>query len=229
MIKRSAQSFIPIETEGAFGNVEYLEEDELELSSNTRSVTRLWPDARIEPFGSFATGLYLPTSDLDVVIFGLWSNIPFSTLEVQLRAIAAPGSIEVINMARVPIIRYDDSQTAVKVDISFNNETGPRTAQLIKLFKRQYPVLPKLAVVLKQFLLERDLSTVFTGGLSSYCLILMIVSFLQTHHRRLSKDDNLGVLLLEFLEHYGRNFNYDRLVISVRKVEWKKVDNFVQI
>lgn len=37
MTKRSAQSFIPIETEGAFGNVEYLEEDELELSSNTRS------------------------------------------------------------------------------------------------------------------------------------------------------------------------------------------------
>ena len=181
-------------------------------------VTGLWPDARIEPFGSFATGLYLPTSDLDVVIFGLWTSIPFTTLDSQLRTIAAPGSIEVIDTAAVPIIKYDDMESGIKVDISFNSDTGPRTAQLIKLFKRQYPDLPKLALVLKQLLLERDLSTVFTGGLSSYCLILMIVSFLQTHSRRLSNDDNLGVLLLEFLEHYGRNFNYDRLVISVRKV-----------
>ena len=39
---------------------------------------------------------------------------------------------------------------------------------------------------------------VFTGGLSSYCLILMVVSFLQLHPRNDSADPaaNLGVLLM---------------------------------
>jgi non-canonical poly(A) RNA polymerase PAPD5/7 len=34
-------------------------------------------------------------------------------------------------------------------------------------------------MVLKQFLLQRDLNEVYTGGIGSYSLILMIVSFLQ--------------------------------------------------
>ena len=47
----------------------------------------------------------------------------------------------------------------------------------------QYPNLPYLVLVLKQFLLQRDLNEVFTGGISSYCLILLTVSFFQVHHQ----------------------------------------------
>ena len=58
---------------------------------------------------------------------------------------------------------------------------------------------------------------VFTGGLSSYCLILMVVSFLQLHARHdVGEDDaNLGVLLLEFFELYGKSFDYQSLAIRV--------------
>ncbi len=42
-----------------------------------------------------------------------------------------------------------------------------------------YPTLQRLVFVLKQFLLQRDLNEVFTGGISSYSLILMTISFLQ--------------------------------------------------
>ena len=185
------------------------------VSRLTDLVTGLWP-ARVEIHGSFSTGLYLPSSDVDVVIFGLWEVIPFTMLERRLATIAAHDSVEVISSASVPIIRYNDKESGVKVDISFNNVTGLRTAQMIKRFKNQFPVLPPLVSVLKQFLLVRDLSTVYTGGLSSYCLILMIVSFLQLHPRKITEDDNLGVLLLEFLHQFGHSFNYDRLVVSVR-------------
>lgn len=50
---------------------------------------------------------------------------------------------------------------------------------------QKYSVLPYLIFVLKQFLLQRDLNEVFTGGISSYSLILMAISFLQVrrlHH-----------------------------------------------
>ncbi|XP_053691522.1 non-canonical poly(A) RNA polymerase protein Trf4-1-like [Sabethes cyaneus] len=89
--------------------------------------------------------------------------------------------------------------------------------KLIKDFKRKYPVLAKLVLVLKQFLLQRDLNEVFTGGISSYSLIMTCISFLQLHPwANLHQTTNLGVLLLEFLELYDRKFNYMKTGISVK-------------
>ena len=34
-------------------------------------VNDLWPGAEVKPFGSYATGLYLPSSDVDIVVFGM--------------------------------------------------------------------------------------------------------------------------------------------------------------
>lgn len=79
-------------------------------------------------------------------------------------------------------------------------------------------MLSRLVMVLKQFLLQRDLNEVFTGGISSYSLILMCISFLQLHPRpeRLRQPHNLGVLLIEFFELYGRKFNYVKTAIRVK-------------
>ena len=186
------------------------------------TVTKVWPGCEVKVFGSFSTGLYLPSSDLDVVMFGLWEQIPFRCMERILQDIAIPHSVEIIENATVPIIRYDDTVTGIKVDVSFNNVSGLKSAEVIKALKLQFPALPKLLMVLKQFLLSRDLSTVFSGGLSSYSLSLMVTSFLQLHARTdtglTSDQTNLGVLLLEFLDLYGHKFNYDSLAISVREV-----------
>lgn len=182
-------------------------------------VLNLWPMARVEMFGSFRTGLYLPTSDIDLVVIGRWEKLPLRTLENELinRGIAEPMSVRVLDKASVPIVKLTDRETQVKVDISFNMQSGVQSAELIKDYKRQYPVLAKLVLVLKQFLLQRDLNEVFTGGISSYSLILMCISFLQLHPRaNQSQTTNLGVLLLEFLELYGRKFNYMKTGISVK-------------
>lgn len=72
-----------------------------------------------------------------------------------------------------------DKITGIKVDISFKNSDGVRTTKLIKDYIAAFPVLPKLVMVLKQFLAQKKLNEVFYGGISSYSLILMVVSFLQ--------------------------------------------------
>lgn len=46
-------------------------------------------------------------------------------------------------------------------------------------YMKMFAAMPKLVLVLKQFLIQRDLNEVFTGGISSYSLILLVVSFLQ--------------------------------------------------
>lgn len=120
-------------------------------------------------------------SDIDLVVIGRWANLPLFTLENKFLEydIAEPSSIKVLDKASVPIIKLTDKETDIKVDISFNMNNGVKSAELIKNFKRRFPVLDKLVLVLKQFLLQRDLNEVFTGGISSYSLILMTISFLQ--------------------------------------------------
>ncbi|XP_071771013.1 terminal nucleotidyltransferase 4A [Centroberyx gerrardi] len=183
-------------------------------------IKELWPTANVQIFGSFSTGLYLPTSDIDLVVFGKWERPPLQELEQALRKhnVAEPFSIKVLDKATVPIIKLTDQETDVKVDISFNVETGVKAASFIKDYVKKYPVLPYLIFVLKQFLLQRDLNEVFTGGISSYSLILMVISFLQLHPRidARNPNENLGVLLIEFFELYGRHFNYLKTGIRIK-------------
>ncbi|XP_059368662.1 terminal nucleotidyltransferase 4B-like [Carassius carassius] len=185
-----------------------------------RVIKDLWPNAEVQVFGSFSTGLYLPTSDIDLVVFGHWETLPLWTLEEALRKrkIADENSVKVLDKATVPIIKLTDLHTEVKVDISFNVQNGVKAANLIKEFKQQFPVLPYLVLVLKQFLLQRELNEVFTGGIGSYSLFLMVVSFLQLHYREdaCSSNPNLGVLLIEFFELYGRHFNYLKTGIRIK-------------
>uniref|UniRef100_A0A8C4Y712 Terminal nucleotidyltransferase 4B n=1 Tax=Gopherus evgoodei TaxID=1825980 RepID=A0A8C4Y712_9SAUR len=104
-------------------------------------IKELWPNADVQIFGSFKTGLYLPTSDIDLVVFGKWETLPLWTLEEALRKhnVADEGSVKVLDKATVPIIKLTDSFTEVKVDISFNVQNGVKAAQLIRDFIKLHP------------------------------------------------------------------------------------------
>lgn len=61
---------------------------------------------------------------------------------------------------------------------------------------------------------------VYTGGIGSYALLMMVAASLLLHNRRQDGTDaveaSLGVLLLDFFRMYGRALNVDRVGISVR-------------
>ncbi|XP_052233237.1 LOW QUALITY PROTEIN: terminal nucleotidyltransferase 4B-like [Dreissena polymorpha] len=186
----------------------------------TDVIKELWDTAEVEVYGSFKTGLYLPTSDIDLVVNGKWAKLPLFTLEDALlrKGITDKESVKVLDKDSVPVVKLTDSKTEIRVNISFNVQTGTKSALLIMGFVKDYPVLKYLVLVLKQFLLQRDLNEVFTGGISSYALILLVISFLQLHPREDARNPNLnmGVLLVEFFELYGRHFNYLNTGISVK-------------
>ena len=77
-------------------------------------------------FGSVMTGLFLPTSDIDLVVIGHWDKPPIFTLEEELKKadIAVKDTINPIDKTTVPIIKFTDKQTEVKVDICFNLVSG---------------------------------------------------------------------------------------------------------
>lgn len=43
-----------------------------------------WPEAQVEVFGSYRTGLYLPTSDIDLVVIGMVGSVPKQTVVMTL-------------------------------------------------------------------------------------------------------------------------------------------------
>ena len=132
--------------------------------------------------------------------------------------------LEVITQTRVPLVKFTVEPYNLDIDICFDQPHGPESADLMHRFMESMPPLRPLTFCLKYFLASREINKPFTGGVGSYLLQLMIVSFLQ--HRSRSdlnrgyggsgRHFNLGSLLLDFLELYGLDFNYVTTAISVR-------------
>lgn len=73
-----------------------------------------------------------------------------------------------------------DKQTRFYIDISFNvHENVLKTVEYLNTKKHTFPELEPLVLVLKQFLVQRNLNHPFNGGLSSYGLILMVMCYIK--------------------------------------------------
>ena len=180
-----------------------------EVVQRVRNLVGKWYGAEVKVFGSFITDLYLPTSDIDIVVIG---NCTLYSLELELRSsnMFTPGSLNVLRRASVPIIKYEDKESKVKVDISFNMESGLKSAEKVKEYMKQYPLLKNMLLVIKHYLYQQNLNEVYTGGIGSYSVILLIVSFFQHCLKSELDGGNLGILLTSFFEFYGTRFDYSR-------------------
>lgn len=184
----------------------------------SKVVETLWPSVQLRVFGSCATDIYLPTSDIDLCIMGAnaCSPSPIDELASALRR-RSMGRVQAIATARVPIIKLVDATTGCLVDISFDVPTGPAHINLIKRYLDEEPAVKPLALLIKYYLKQFGMNEPYTGGLGSYALIIMIISYLQLHKpRAVEKQQDLGVLFLGFLKLYGQEFNYFRTGLSIR-------------
>ncbi len=130
------------------------------------------------------------------------------------------GVGQVIAKAKVPIIKFEDSEHGIPVNICFGQADGLANTDLVRGLLRDMPALKPLVLVLKQFLYNRDLHETFTGGVGSYLLTMTVVSHLQHHPGRgpafAAPERNLGALLLDYLHLYGLRLNMSAVGLSVR-------------
>ncbi|XP_042016015.1 uncharacterized protein LOC121763991 [Salvia splendens] len=260
-----------------------------------RSLQVLWPRSRTSVYGSNATGLSLPSSDVDLVV-GLppvrnlepikeagilegRNGIKETCLQHAARYLAnqewvKSDSLKIVENTAIPIIMLvvevptdlfstpsnvqtpkeetvqvpsdngtpiqndagntestaslnwskigngsNDEFKSVRLDISFKSSThtGLQTTGLVKDLTERFPAVTPLALVLKQFLADRSLDQSYSGGLSSYCLILLITRFLQhEHHHGRPINQNYGSLLMDFLYFFGNVFDPRQMRISVQ-------------
>lgn len=187
------------------------------------SITTFWPATQAHVFGSCATDLYLPGSDIDMVIVSSSGDYEQRSrlyqLSSHLRTHKLAKNIEVIATAKVPIIKFVDPTSNIHVDISFEKTNGLDAAKRIRRWLDLTPGLRELVLIVKQFLRSRKLNNVHVGGLGGYATIILVYHFLRLHPRvstgNMAVMENLGTLLIEFFELYGRNFSFDDLIIAI--------------
>ncbi|KAG8725408.1 hypothetical protein FRC12_024191, partial [Ceratobasidium sp. 428] len=75
----------------------------------TETIESRWPDALVQPFGSFETGLYLPLGDIDLVVSSDHITRNPNALGWIARALKDRGlanNIQIIGKAKVPIVKF---------------------------------------------------------------------------------------------------------------------------
>jgi DNA polymerase sigma len=170
------------------------------------------------PFGSSATGLSLPGSDLDLVL--VHNDLENHDRQDELDSLtviadALRSSDFVLNQlvdlipARVPILKFKHV-SGVPVDLSFGRSNGIKAIAAVKNLQEQYPVLKPLVQVVKAFLRCRDMNEVSTGGLGGYGTTCLVAGFLSNytnffpnanniqHPRPPHTTQHLGNLLIDF-------------------------------
>lgn len=195
---------------------------------------RNFASAHAFPFGSFMSGLYLPTADMDIVVcsasfmrggpptyLGAKSWLYKFQKFLIAQQVADSASIQVIAHARIPLVKFVDKFTGLRVDISFENLGGVDAIETFLKWKKEYPSMPILVTVIKHFLLMRGLNEPVNGGIGGFSVICLVVSMLQlmpqVQSGSLIPEHHLGEMLLEFLDLYGSHFNFEVNAISLTR------------
>ncbi|KYQ92191.1 PAP/25A-associated domain-containing protein [Tieghemostelium lacteum] len=212
----------------------------------------IWPNARIVIFGSFLSDLSLPSSDIDIQVNNIdsvgqssstsssvynnnFSYDPIRDLHSSLIQNHQNSftNCRLISGAKVPIIKMQSKNTFYNIDICFNTPNGIENTVIVKSLLDKYKSMRTLLLVIKFFLFQNSLHETYTGGIGSYALALMVVSFIQLRYvpmnlrthlassksrknfKHAGDDTDYGAMLVEFFELYGRSFNYSLYGISL--------------
>jgi non-canonical poly(A) RNA polymerase PAPD5/7 len=190
------------------------------------------PRAEAVLFGSAATGISLEDSDIDLLIYE-WVECRsedhrqeeitsrLRLLEKQFELCPEVTDIHCYLRATVPILTFyaaappdqtDCEEVRIKVDISIELRSlqtnfGYQATMITKHWLGQLPALSPLVILAKHLLHKQALNRVYTGGISSYTLFVMVAAFVKDYGANQERRKHFSCLLLELLEFYGSEFN----------------------
>lgn len=201
------------------------------LDEIDRFVRTTFPDAHVYPFGSFPSGLYLPTGDMDMVLcsdsYMKNYRAKYDTRRTMYRLsdalkqqrLAFQNEVEIIAFAKVPLVKWVDARTGLKMDLSFENTTGLQAIKTFLAWRDQFPVMPVLVTLIKHFLCMRGLNEPVNGGIGGFTVTCLVTSMLQLMPQiqsgSMDPNHNVGDLLMHFFDLYGNKFNYRTTAICL--------------
>ena len=176
-------------------------------------------------FGSYSTVLCLTWSDIDLVLVNKSGvNDPNILKKVWSLIQLQPWkkSCILVENTTIPVLKIVTTESLLNmhIDISVQDSKhfGLKCVELVKMYIKEYDgVLKPIVISLKNILKCAGLNDPYKGGLSSYGLTLLVVSYLQNQlelGKNISKEKyNLGRLFIEFLYYYGVVFDPSEYIV----------------
>ena len=198
----------------------------------------LGKDYQLHMYGSRATKLCLPWSDIDYVI-SFTKNRHLDPLKILCDYLYTIPERFFIDMkyipgASIPVLKIFTSKEYHKIslDISMENQEhhGEECVNYIKNKIKEFEVLTPMTFALKTILQKAFLNDPYKGGLSSYGVILLIINFLNVQNKR-GNDitmNNLGKLFYDILYYYGFEYDMSNPIILDDNTDLDKVSFFHQ-
>lgn len=162
------------------------------LDRITNITKKLFRNSQTHLFGSQASGLAAPSSDLDVVVLDDGPQIfaPLETFTNEERSevieklkrldcgleLYTIGKGKIIP-ARIPILRIRiqiSIEFCFKVDVSFGVRNAIHAVELIQNHLFANPVIQPLFLIVKTLLKAEKLNEVYSGGISSFVLFNLV-------------------------------------------------------
>ena len=151
------------------------------------------------------------------------ASIPIIKIEVDFLKL----NIEKINKLNQKLINneyyklclknnYCKDFNIINVDISLNS-INYKQLNFINQGIKQFPQITYLIKILKKLLIYKHMNNSYKGGMSSYCLFLIIYSYLKMYspfYTNNSIENSYGSLLIGFLFHYVMYIDFKYTMIN---------------
>ena len=117
-------------------------------------------------------------------------------------------------MGSPPVLKFSSTVSGVliKVDLSISSpsHSGLLAAQYVRNVLTQDLRIGPVVLVIKQYLFERGLGQVYSGGLSSHAVFVLVLAM----RKVVAKEANAGEILIKFLATFSENGFFQRNVVS---------------
>lgn len=183
-----------------------------------------FPGCNIEIFGSYATSLLLPYSDIDMVIQNV--NVPtlqgLKDLIPKIEKAVVVKKSDRIFTATIPLLKiYTEIKgQEVKIDITMQEpkHKGVECTQLVKKFLGIYSTIKAVYLVLKQLMYFCNFHEPYKGGISSYGLFLLLVYMYQENmgdwnFANYDKQKSEADILIKFFEFYLSGYVNNKYIL----------------
>ena len=192
-------------------------------------------------YGSQASGLSLPESDIDLLMIYYDSknclekliNELYKSLQLSHKF----HNVTSLPKASSPLIKIEYKININQLDISllhidisfFNIFPNKKTIYInpslliVKYIQRSIEYLPQsknIIILIKKYLKNIGLNNYYTGGLSSFSVFLLVFSFykyiIKVFGNDIVNNFYIGQFLIQFLDFYSK-FNFSQYIININK------------
>ena len=192
-------------------------------------------------YGSQASGLSLPESDIDLLLIYYDANNCLEKLINELYKCLQMShkfyNVTSLPKASSPLIKIEYkisiNQLDISIlhlDISFHNIFPNKTTiyfcpslLIVKYIQKSIEYLPQsknIIILIKKYLKNIGLNNYYTGGLSSFSIFLLVFSFYKYTIKKFGNDivNNfyIGQFLIQFLDFFSK-FNFSQYIININK------------